>query len=209
VEEKNSSSIDSKQIHTGDGMRFGRRTVLGMILMLLGMAAMQFGSMAGAFLLPPKRKDGFGGLIDAGLLDDIPQPGMVPRLVSAGRFWLVHGESGIMALRHACTHLECLFHWDEDKRLFVCPCHGSEFSLDGRVLRGPADRNLERFPLQLIAPGGQLLRATDIDTGAAIPVADLLAAGAAPASPAMKNGESQGIRLQVDTGTRIAMAQAD
>jgi Rieske Fe-S protein len=31
----------------------------------------------------------------------------------------------------------------------VCPCHGSEYDLLGRVLEGPAERPLTRFPVSV------------------------------------------------------------
>jgi Rieske Fe-S protein len=40
-----------------------------------------------------------------------------------------------------CTHMGCILDLSGNKLL--CPCHGSEFSLDGKVLVGPARDNLE------------------------------------------------------------------
>jgi Rieske Fe-S protein len=42
----------------------------------------------------------------------------------------------------ACTHLGCPVHWDEQAKLFLCPCHGGAFSLDGKVVQGPPPRPL-------------------------------------------------------------------
>lgn len=44
------------------------------------------------------------------------------------------------AVELVCTHRGCALH-ARRKRL-SCPCHGSEFRLDGSVVRGPADRPL-------------------------------------------------------------------
>jgi Rieske Fe-S protein len=62
-----------------------------------------------------------------------------------GRPVYVHrGASGEMvAVLAQCTHNGCQ-PAPVGARL-VCPCHGSEFSLEGAVLQGPADRSLTRY----------------------------------------------------------------
>lgn len=40
-----------------------------------------------------------------------------------------------------CPHAGCLV--KEKNNEFVCPCHGSRFSLDGKVLEGPATSDLK------------------------------------------------------------------
>ena len=37
-----------------------------------------------------------------------------------------------------CTHLGCTFPWNSNEAQFQCPCHGSRYDAEGRVLRGPA-----------------------------------------------------------------------
>lgn len=60
--------------------------------------------------------------------------------------WAVKLSSGeIIALAPQCTHLGCAYHWDEPKKQFLCPCHTSVFSIDGKVISGPAPRPLDRF----------------------------------------------------------------
>ena len=45
-----------------------------------------------------------------------------------------------------CPHLGCHYTWNQEAGRFACPCHGSVFSLDGRVLYGPAPRPLDILP---------------------------------------------------------------
>ena len=37
----------------------------------------------------------------------------------------------------------CRVHYNESDRSFDCPCHGSRFALDGKVIEGPASDHLE------------------------------------------------------------------
>lgn len=42
-----------------------------------------------------------------------------------------------------CTHMGCLVRWNVTERSWDCPCHGSRFSVDGKVMGGPAEAPLE------------------------------------------------------------------
>lgn len=52
----------------------------------------------------------------------------------------VHRDAAgaLHAVSARCTHLGCLVRWNPVERSWDCPCHGSRFGVDGRVLNGPA-----------------------------------------------------------------------
>jgi cytochrome b6-f complex iron-sulfur subunit len=64
------------------------------------------------------------------------------------------GASTFIALSRICTHQGCDTAVRDDR--FVCPCHNSMFSATGEVLRGPAERPLQRLALQYDAAAGTL-----------------------------------------------------
>jgi Rieske Fe-S protein len=52
-------------------------------------------------------------------------------------------DGELLALSAACTHMGCTVAWNEAEETWDCPCHGSRFLADGRVVEGPAVRALE------------------------------------------------------------------
>jgi glycine/D-amino acid oxidase-like deaminating enzyme/nitrite reductase/ring-hydroxylating ferredoxin subunit len=56
-------------------------------------------------------------------------------------------DGDLVAVSPRCTHLGCQVVWNRAERSWDCPCHGSRFAPDGRVLEGPAVHALERKPL--------------------------------------------------------------
>lgn len=64
--------------------------------------------------------------------------------------WVVKkSDTDVIAYAPQCPHLGCAYHWEESKSNFLCPCHTSEFGLDGKVMSGPSARGLDRFPTKI------------------------------------------------------------
>jgi menaquinol-cytochrome c reductase iron-sulfur subunit len=58
--------------------------------------------------------------------------------------WIIrHSDTELSVFSPVCTHLGCYFGWNQNAERFECPCHGSVFSIDGKVLGGPAPRPLD------------------------------------------------------------------
>lgn len=73
------------------------------------------------------------------------------------QIWVVRNEKGIYAMISICRHLGCTPNWFEDRKLFVCPCHGSIYDINGNVLGGPAPRLLWRAALSIDPIDGQIV----------------------------------------------------
>jgi cytochrome b6-f complex iron-sulfur subunit len=72
----------------------------------------------------------------------------LPESLAAGQAFIPPGhsvavyrdEEGVYAISLVCTHLGCIVKKTPDG--FECPCHGSRFTADGSVAKGPAPRAL-------------------------------------------------------------------
>lgn len=51
----------------------------------------------------------------------------------------------VVALDARCTHRGCTVAWSPSRRDLECPCHGSAFATDGRVLTAPATSPLKSY----------------------------------------------------------------
>ena len=58
-----------------------------------------------------------------------------------------------------CPHLGCHFNWVSDQKRFICPCHNSQYGIEGEYLAGPAPRGLDPLP----APQRQRRRGNHLD----------------------------------------------
>jgi cytochrome b6-f complex iron-sulfur subunit len=64
---------------------------------------------------------------------------------------LIQGDKGFSAFSLVCTHLGCTV--ESSPQGFACPCHGSRFDLQGKVIRGPASKPLSALRLEISADG--------------------------------------------------------
>jgi cytochrome b6-f complex iron-sulfur subunit len=119
------------------------------LLLLLGQA----GAALIWFALPRFKEGTFGGVFNLAP-ERIPELNRAPLSIPEGRFHVVHVDDGLNVLYGVCTHLGCLPKWNEPETRFKCPCHGSQFALDGMYLAGPAPRSLDRFEVTVTFADG-------------------------------------------------------
>lgn len=93
-------------------------------------------------------------------LDRYPQlaePGgyLKLRLPDDMALYVVHlAPQQFVVLSPICTHLGCTV--DIAAAGLLCPCHGSLYDREGRVVHGPAMRPLSRYPAT-VTPDGRLV----------------------------------------------------
>lgn len=78
------------------------------------------------------------------------EPGGTLRVQPSGLdhhlFVLGQDDGSHVVVSPLCTHQGCVVDAAADR--LSCPCHGSEYDRTGSVTRGPAERNLRRYPTE-------------------------------------------------------------
>ena len=108
------------------------------------------------YFIPPSTGGGGGGVTAKDALgDDIVaseylathNPGdrnLAQGLKGDPTYLVVKGD-GLLAsygINAVCTHLGCVVPWNASEEKFMCPCHGSQYNAEGKVVRGPAPLSL-------------------------------------------------------------------
>lgn len=58
---------------------------------------------------------------------------------------LLKRDGQYIAFSRVCTHLGCTVMWNEAQQTFECPCHGGIYDAEGKVVKGPPPKPLERL----------------------------------------------------------------
>jgi cytochrome b6-f complex iron-sulfur subunit len=129
--------------------KLSRKEFLNIAWLASGALALSEATFAGLRFLSPRVADGeFGGVFTLGAPEEYPLGSVTP--IEGGNFYLVRLEDGgLLAIYQKCTHLGCVVPYEPTKGAFVCPCHGSEFTLEGDLINPPAPRPLDLFLLTL------------------------------------------------------------
>ncbi|MHC4085677.1 MAG: QcrA and Rieske domain-containing protein [Planctomycetota bacterium] len=68
---------------------------------------------------------------------------------SGDKIMVVHiGDGSLFAVSSVCTHKGCDVNYDKKLGHLLCPCHQSEYGLDGQNIKGPATRPLKRHTVR-------------------------------------------------------------
>jgi len=62
----------------------------------------------------------------------------------------------VVAVSAICTHAGCSMNFNASQQLLDCPCHGSQFSESGQVVRGPARTPLKIYSVSLDTAGNTI-----------------------------------------------------
>lgn len=138
-----------------------RRDFLGLAgLWTAGIAV--FGSMIGMARLPkPRVLPEVSSRFRVGRPADF-RPGTAKVMADRNVRIVATGE-GIAAMSLVCSHLGCIVNVTPEG--FSCPCHGSKFDSDGKVVGGPAPSRLPWLAVSQ-APDGTIV----VDKDVTVPV---------------------------------------
>jgi Rieske Fe-S protein len=70
-------------------------------------------------------------------------PGRGALIFGQKKIAVIKENQDIYALNLTCTHLGCTV--NATTKGFACPCHGSVFTISGKVVKGPADEPLKKL----------------------------------------------------------------
>jgi menaquinol-cytochrome c reductase iron-sulfur subunit len=142
-----------------------RRRVVQLLASLLGLGAAGLVTVPvlGTVLTPLlRKKEGDGGLIEAGKVDDLVEglPKRVELIATVrdgwttstgvvGAVWLLKKKDGsVSALSSVCPHSGCSIKL-ENKDTYSCPCHDSLFTFDGAPTKGPSPRSMDPLTFEV------------------------------------------------------------
>jgi menaquinol-cytochrome c reductase iron-sulfur subunit len=125
---------------------------------MMGLISVALAAPAAVYLFTPAKEKNQGSWAEAGDIGKLAPNSPVElvfrrhrfdgwrEIVDKGTAWVVRRDDNrVVAFGPSCTHLGCPYHWDDQSKNFLCPCHNSVFSIDGKVVSGPAPRPLDRF----------------------------------------------------------------
>ena len=156
-----SATADTQGDEIGEPVQ-ERRGFIKFLCAFIGtlISVVPFGAGVWSYLNPlAKREDGAGdGFIKVTTLDAIPVDGKPAKFsivadkvdawnrfsnVSIGAVYLRLVDGVPKALHTVCPHLGCFVDYRPSDKDFFCPCHNSNFRLDGGIVDGVSPRDMD------------------------------------------------------------------
>jgi thiosulfate dehydrogenase (quinone) large subunit len=106
-----------------------------------------------------------GGVV-IGKVGDVP-PGSGLRFTdptTQNDAWVIHLTNGsFIGFSAICTHAGCAVNYSSPDKLFICPCHGSEYdpAQNGTVVKPPARRPLPKIQIRVDESSGNIYYVSD------------------------------------------------
>ena len=92
----------------------------------------------------------------AGYIDDYVIGTFSDRWLEQHKIWIQRKKDGLVAFVAVCTHLGCVPKLVLDDNRIMCSCHGTNFTIEGDVISGPAPVPLYRAAISL-SDDGQII----------------------------------------------------
>lgn len=138
-------------------MLMKRRDFIKKASLYLASAAGIFAGISFLRQLSPK-SIGRNSRVKVGRVSDFPVDAYT--YIKAQKLFIYRDHESMKAVSAVCTHLGCTIQRSSEG--FECPCHGSCYSEDGKVLSGPAPRALSWYKLEKMPDGSILVDLEDV-----------------------------------------------
>lgn len=79
----------------------------------------------------------------------VPAPLPLSGYYAERDFILFVNDDEPFAVSRICTHLGCRINFLEDKQIIECPCHQSRFTPQGKLISGPAKKDLPTYKVEV------------------------------------------------------------
>ena len=179
TKEDSSSSIDchlseaeapthSEENEATEDNQGERRGFIKFLCIVIGgiVSAVPFGAGIWAYINPLTREKGVDGdgFLKITTLDAIPDDGTPAKFsviadkedawnkfknISVGAIYLRKEAGKVKALHTVCPHLGCFIDYRSTKSDFFCPCHNSNFKLDGSIVSGVSPRPMDPLEIEI------------------------------------------------------------
>lgn len=132
---------------------FIKRSAMGVVVGGIALSSIDLGRLAAASKNASKIQDGDDLIVK---LSD-PKNSALSNvggsvLLDDENILIRSSQSQFLAVNLICRHKGCTVELQGDK--FVCPCHGSEYAIDGKVTQGPSKANLKTWETNFDADKG-------------------------------------------------------